>query len=167
MIHLSSLSFHFDSIEDRIRMIGNLSNDQQRVDFWMTRRLVLRILDASPQLIQKTSVAVSQAPAEHQAAMAQFEHDKAKQEPVEREKDQDHSTHDAILLRRMDISYREDRFHLVFFIDDGKEPYASSVLTHQEIHQILYWMHKGALGLEWGVDPILFDQDAQHTTTLQ
>ncbi len=158
MINLASLSFHFDPVEDRIRLIGNLSNSHQRIDFWLTRRLVLRLLDASDQLIKKTSEKVSQMPAEHQSAMAQFEHDEAQQQQsVLKEESLDHTDETVQLLQRLDISFRDGRYQLGFFENGQAEATGFSILSYAEMHQILHWLHKGCQQLEWGAPSVLFD----------
>ena len=168
MTNLASLSFHFDAVEDRIRLIGNLDNGQQRTDFWLTRRLVLRLLDASPKLLQQTSEKVSRTPFEHQSAMAQFEHDVAQQtRPVRQDTNLIHKDFQAHLLKRLDISFQKEQYRLSFFVADDAQLFAFSVLTRQEMHQILHWMHKGCLQLEWGVSSSLFVLNGHGPTRLQ
>lgn len=168
MINLASLSFHFDAIEDRIRLIGNLDNGQQRVDFWLTRRLVLRLLEASPKLLQKTSEQVSRTPFEHQSAMVQFEHDEAQlAQLVRQDTSLSHKEFEATLLRRLDISFQKEQYRLSFFVADDAPLFAFSVLSRQEMHQILHWMHKGCLQLDWGVSSSLFALNEQAPTRLQ
>jgi hypothetical protein len=162
MINIASVSFYFDQVEDRIRLIGNLDNSDPRADFWLTRRLVIRLLDMSMELIQKTSSKVNQAPTEHKGAMAQFEHDSAQQKPESViAKQEDHSAYHADILRRMDISYKDGRYRLSFFTHEKEEAVAVSTLNYQELHQTLHWLHKGSQFLEWGASPSLFaDQDS-------
>ena len=168
MINLASLSFHFDAIEDRIRLIGNLDNGQQRVDFWLTRRLTLRLLEASPKLLQQTSEKISLTPFEHQSAMIQFEHDEAQQSQVVRQDSSlSHDGFETILLRRLDISFQKEQYRLSFFVADDAPLFAFSVLSRQEMHQILHWMHKGSMQLEWGVSDSLFVLNEQAPTRLQ
>ncbi|BBB31266.1 hypothetical protein [Neptunomonas japonica] len=168
MINLASLSFYFDVIEDRIRLIGNLDNGQQRVDFWLTRRLVLKLLEASPTLVKQTSEKISKTPLEHQSAMAQFEHDSAKQsQSVRQEANLEHNDFKASLLRRLDISFQKGQYRLSFYVGNQDEVFGFSVLTHQEMHQILHWMHKGCLQLDWGVSVSLFDINEQAPMRLQ
>jgi hypothetical protein len=75
MTNIGSFTFQYDQSEDRIRLIGNMNNGQPRVDFWLTRRLCLRILGAADELIRQTSKQVSRTAPEHREAVAQFEHD--------------------------------------------------------------------------------------------
>lgn len=168
MINIASLSFNFDQTEDRIRLIGNLSNGQVRVDYWLTRRLVLRLLHAAPDMMEKASAHLSQVPAQHRSAMVQFEHDKVQHSSasVQREETTLASEVGAVILRRIDISVREGRFQLGLFAEETDTPQAVCVLSHEEMHQILFWLHKGAVELEWGVPDQLF-AEAAPTGTLQ
>ena len=168
MINLASLSFYFDVIEDRIRLIGNLDNGQQRVDLWLTRRLVMRLLDASPTLLQQTSENIGRVPLEHQNAMAQFEHDQAKQtQSVRHESHFEHKDFNASILRRLDISFQKGQYRLSFYVGGQNEVFGSSVLSHQEMHHILHWMHKGCLHLDWGGTASLFDAEEKAPGRLQ
>ena len=157
MINIASVSFYFDQVEDRIRLIGNLDNSEPRADFWLTRRLVIRLLDLAMELIQKTSSNVSQAPTEHKGAMAQFEHDQAQKAPeAVIAKQEDHSEYHADILRRMDISFKDGRYRLSFFTHETDDAVAVSTLSYEELHQTLHWLHRGSQYLEWGVAPSLF-----------
>lgn len=164
MINMASLSFHFDALEDRIRLIGNLTNGQQRMDFWLTRKLVLKVLESSPELMKKTSDVVGKVPVQHQAAMAQFEHEKAQPHKVQRDEEVSHAGEPAFLMTRLDISFKEERYQLVFFINSEVEAVAFSLLTPNEMHQVLHWLHRGAQQLTWGVgDQLFFEFSAQQT----
>jgi hypothetical protein len=158
MVNIASVSFFFDQVEDRIRLIGNLDNQGPRVDFWLTRRLVMRLLEMSLELVQKTSQQVNQVPVEHQGAMAQFEHDQAQQAPnIQSADSQNHDEHPASILRRLDISYQDGRYRLSFFSHGTDEMQAVSILSYQELHQTLHWLHRGSLKLDWGASASLFD----------
>ena len=115
MINIASFTFKYDHLEDRILMVGNLNNPQQRIDFWLTRTLVLRLLDGAQDLIEKTSSQIAEAPLEHKTQLVQFDHEHAQSAlPIERE-NQQIETNDAELLTRMDISYKQGRYQLLFF----------------------------------------------------
>jgi len=169
MIDISAFSFHYDEFQDRIRLIGNLENGQQRIDFWLTRRLTLRLLDAAMELISKTSKAVTEAPVELRPAMAQFEHEQASQAAsISKEKRRaDHRNHPVEVLSRLDISYQGSRYKLSFFLAEQDEPCALSLLSYQEMHQVLHWIHRGAETLDWGTAKSLFGEQDQFTATLQ
>lgn len=62
MITINTFTFQFDFAEDRIRLVGNLDNDAPRIDFWLTRRLALRLLEAGNQMVQQTSQRVAESP---------------------------------------------------------------------------------------------------------
>jgi hypothetical protein len=158
MVNIASVSFFFDQVEDRIRLIGNLENQGPRVDFWLTRRLVIRLLELSLELVQKTSQQVNKVPVQHQGAMAQFEHDQAQQAPtIQSAESQNHGEHPASILRRLDISFQDGRYRLSFFVHGVEEMQAVSVLSYQELHQTLHWLHRGSLKLDWGSNASLFD----------
>ena len=155
MLNIASFTFNFDHVEDRILLVGNLDNGSERIDFWLTRKLVLRLLNASGDLVKKTSDEVALVPKEHQAELTQFHHETARQSlPVEG-KDQALISRGANLLSRLDISYKGGQYSLKFF-SDPDEACAVSYLTYAELHQVLHLLHRGALSLEWGVSDALF-----------
>lgn len=169
MIDISAFSFHYDEFQDRIRLIGNLDNGLQRIDFWLTRRLTLRLLDASMELISRTSKAVTEAPVELRPAMAQFEHEQASQAAnISKEKHRaDHRDFSAQVLNRLDISYQGSRYKLSLFLADQDEPCALGMLNYEEMHQVLHLIHRGAEVLDWGTSKSLFGEQDQFTATLQ
>ncbi|MGH1431574.1 MAG: hypothetical protein ACRBB4_10680 [Neptuniibacter sp.] len=158
MLNIAAFTFKYDQLEDRLLLVGNFNNQQPRVDFWLTRKLVLRLLSGAQELVDKTEDAVQQAPSDHRSELAQFHHDHAKQIMNAERENQTVTPEDACLLTRLDISYRNDQYRLLFY-SNGAEPVAMSVLTYEELHQILFLMHKGALNLDWGVSPNLFNSE--------
>lgn len=170
MINIGSFTFQFDPVEDRIRLVGNLDNGQQRVDFWVTRRLALRILGASDQLVQQTSKRVSESPPEFRDATAQFEHEQARQRMEVSNQPIPTSTEHEMpsLLHRIDISHREGRFQLKLFSQDAPDEIAATgVLTYDELHQILHLLHVGCEKLGWDAPPLFTATSGESTPTLQ
>lgn len=165
MLNIAAFTFNYDQLEDRILLVGNLSNGQQRIDFWLTRKLVLRLLDAVQGLLEKTVTEIADAPVQQKMHMAQFHHEDAQQAlQVQRESTQV-MAESAVLLSRLDISHHEGQYKLLFF-SGGDEPIAASVLSYQELHQIFHLLHRGAVGLDWGVAAELF-QSSNQPQTLQ
>ncbi len=163
MINIAAFTLKFDPIEDRILLVGNLKSADPRIDFWMTRRLVMRLISAMPEMLSKLQESTEQAPQPHQAELAQFYHESAQQNvQVERE---DHSltTEQTDVLHRLDVSHRNGRFQLRFYGQD-QEPVAVGVLTLEELHQFLHLLHKGAQTLDWGVPKNLFDTQIKAPT---
>ena len=157
MINIDSFTFKFDPVEDRIRLVGNLDNGQTRIDFWLTRRLALRMLDAGNEMVQRTSVRVSKVPSQYREATAQFEHQQAQErmevshQPVEETEEREPG-----LLQRIDVSHKDGRYQLrLFNQDEPNEVAAVSVLNYDELHQILHLIHSGCESLDWGA-PALF-----------
>ncbi len=168
MLNIASFTFQFDAAEDRIRLIGNLSNGQPRIDFWLTRRLTLRLVDAYSKIVQQTSRRVSESPPEYRDAMAQFEHDQAREKMEATQEQVPDNEFGAQLLRRIDISFRDGRYQLKFFTgDEGDEPLAISVLTYPELHQVFHLIHGGCETLEWAAPGELFLKQQPASRVLQ
>lgn len=165
MLSIAAFTFKYDQIEDRILMVGNLNNNQQRVDFWLTRKLVLRLLNGVEELFEKTAGAKFAVPAAHKSQMMQFDHDQAQTQLVLDHENQEVISEEGGLLVRLDISYKQERYQLLFYTGEA-DPVAVSILTYDELHQILHLIHKGALTLDWGVKSVLF-QSSSSSQTLQ
>ncbi|WP_286237059.1 hypothetical protein [Neptuniibacter halophilus] len=165
MLKIGTFTFNYDSVEDRILLVGNLHNESPRIDFWLTRKLVLRLLSAAPELIEKTSSEIADVPQQHRAQLAQFHHENARQTLQGMQEDGAlvATTHD--LLSRLDISHRDGMYRLTFFTGSD-DPVAVSTLRYDELHQVLHLLHQGAKALDWGVAPALFES-SQHSQTLQ
>ncbi|MFW1678423.1 hypothetical protein ACFVYJ_11690 [Pontibacter sp. JAM-7] len=155
MINIAAFTLKFDPVEDRILLVGNLKNADPRIDFWLTRRLVLRLLSAMPEMLKKMSDAANPAPQPHQAELAQFYHESAQQNVQVDREDDTLTTLSTEVLHRLDVSHREGRYQLRFYGTDT-EPTASGVLNLDELHQFLHLLHKGARTLDWGVPKTLF-----------
>jgi hypothetical protein len=168
MITINAFTFQFDYAEDRIRLVGNLGNDQPRIDFWLTRRLALRLLDAGNQMVRKTSQRVSESPEEFKQALARFEHEEARQSmEVSAQPIPDTPENTPELLQRIDVSHRNGRYQLrLFGQSDPNEIAAVSVLTYAELHQVLHLIHSGCETLDWGA-PDLFAGPAGESQLLQ
>ena len=162
MLNIAAFTFNYDPLEDRILMIGNLNNGQQRVDFWLTRKLVLRLLSAAGELIEKTSSDIAEAPVELKSDLAQFHHESA-QQALQADIEQASAVAEgALLLCRLDISHQDGRYRVLFFTG-GDTPVAVSVLTYDELHQMLHLIHRGSMALDWGADSRLFGVDSTPT----
>lgn len=160
MLNIGAFTFNYDHVEDRILLIGNLNNKQPRIDFWLTRKLVLCLLEAAKGLVEKTSEDIANLPEQQKSQMAQFHHEQAQHE-LDVEPEAEVEAQSGGLLYRLDISNQADRYKLIFF-DVQDEPLASSILSYQELHQVLYLLHRGAKALDWGVDDELFGAPQTH-----
>lgn len=163
MLNIAAFTFTYDHVEDRILLIGNFSNGQQRIDLWLTRKLVLRLLNAAPELVSLTSGVVSEAAVNHKLQIAQFHHDQAQHQASVQAEKQHVIAQSGSLLTRLDISHQSGRYRLMFFANTD-QAVAMSILSYEELHQILHLMHKGAQELDWGVAAHLFDHSPSSTT---
>lgn len=167
MHNLAAITFHYDPVEDRILMVGNLNNDQPRRDFWLTRNITLKLLEALSTLVRQTSEQVVNAPQEHQSGIAQFEHEKAQQNMRVHSETHSPVSESASLLYKIDVSHRGHRYQVRFYDHEAEDAQAQAVLSHDELHQVLSLLHRGALELNWGVEAQLFDNLVRHSTALQ
>jgi len=173
-IRIDAFTFEYDQLEDRICLSGNLYNSQEEISFWLTRRLVMRLLVAAVELVQKTSPTISNAPFEHKSAMAQFEHQSAQLDEANVVKKSPPAGAAVVpqinpqILHRLDISCKGERYKMSFFVIEEEKSVAVSAIDIGQFHQVLSLIHKGAVELEWGVEPNLFVDESSNTQyTLQ
>ena len=175
-IRIEAFTFEYNELQDRIRLTGNLYTQGQEISFWFTRRLALRLLNAAVELVKKTSPGIVNLPAEHQAAMALFEHQSAQLETgniiESRTGDSEGTPASASdtepqILRRLDISCKDQSYQLSFFLSGSEVAVAVSKLTYSQLHQLLSLIHSGALALDWGVESSLFASGSAAPVTLQ
>lgn len=48
---LREISLRYDLKEDRIQLIGNISSQKSRIDFWVTRRVTIKLLDSLSDIL--------------------------------------------------------------------------------------------------------------------
>ncbi|EPJ47062.1 MAG: hypothetical protein OFPI_32700 [Osedax symbiont Rs2] len=175
-IRIEAFTFEYNELQDRIRLTGNLYTEGEEVSFWFTRRLALRLLNAAVELVKKTSPSIANLPAEHQGAMALFEHQSAQLESDNitetASNDSEGSQASASeaepkILRRLDISCKDQSYQLSFFLSGSETAVAVSKLTYAQLHQLLSLIHRGALALDWGVETSLFASASGAPVTLQ
>lgn len=169
MITINAFTFQFDYTEDRIRMVANLDNGGLRADFWLTRRLAVRLLDAGNQMVHETSRRVSESPAPFRQAAARFDHEEARQnmEVSTQSIPRSEATRPE-LLHRIDVAHNQGRYRLRLFGEhDPDEVAAVCVLTYSELHQILHLIHAGGRKLEWGLPELFSDPSFGQSPTLQ
>ncbi|MGH1462769.1 MAG: hypothetical protein ACRBB6_12105 [Neptuniibacter sp.] len=162
MLNIAAFTFKFDQLEDRVLLVGNYNNKQPRIDFWLTRKLVMRLLAKAQELIEKTSGSIATAPAEHKSQLAQFDHDQAWRSSSVEHENQTINAINAELLTRVDFAFKNGNYQLLFYAL-GDEALATSILNYEELHQVLHLIHKGALSLDWGVMPSLFEVQSSPT----
>lgn len=158
----STITFHFDAVEDRIRLIGNMEGEN-RGDFWLTRHLTLRILEALSNLLSQSSERASSAPSAHRDQMVQFEHESALSGMDVKQDAYDDDAFGGRLLLRIDITQGEGVYKLLLFTSKSETADAVFTLAHQELHQVLALLHQGAKTLDWGVDSLLFVSPTEQT----
>lgn len=157
MQSIATITFHYDPVEDRILLVGNFNNNQPRCDFWLTRNITLRLLEALSSLVRQTSSHVSAAPSEYQSGLAQFEHEQAQVDMQLKPEPELRKAGAPGLLYKVDVSHQGQRYLVRFYEHGNEDATAQTQLTHNELHQVLSLLHRGALELDWGVDAHLFD----------
>src|ERR1700756_753516 len=73
---LRSIAFSYEAIQDRMLAVVN-PGQLDSSSFWLTRRLVLALLERLPATLEASSAAAKQTPAEYRSDLIAFEREAA------------------------------------------------------------------------------------------
>jgi hypothetical protein len=148
---LKSITFVYGSKEDRILAAIN-AEKPDAWSCWLTRRLVLVLLERATALLASTSTLAQQAPAEIRGALVEFERDVA---IVDTAKGMSRTSPDILKARRavaefverLTISSRGDKFRMEFRGENGGS--AAGVITRAELQRILQMLQTEVAKANW------------------
>jgi hypothetical protein len=152
---LKTVTFVYDSREDRVLAAIN-AGLPEAWSCWLTRRVVLALLERAAEFVAQTSVLAQRAPAELRGESVAFERDAAiastaksmSQTPPDVLKS---SVTGAELAERLTISKRQDRFQLEIH-GRGAEG-AAGLMTRAELQRILQMLQAAVAKAAWPAAP--------------
>jgi|GEM_PF-3466719 len=154
MLNISTVSFVYDNIEDRIRMICNVSNDE-RQDLWLTRNMVINWFMITEQLLTSDSKWGSDINQEAMADILKMEHEDNLERTTEQVTQVDDVTLNITpqLIRKIDISTTSENYILEFFT---QEPVAKVNFNQEMMHRLMNLLAACVEKTNWGVENNLF-----------
>jgi hypothetical protein len=148
---LKTVTFSYDAREDRILASINLGHSEAW-SCWLTRRLVLALLERAPKFIVSTSALAQRAPADVRGEVVAFERDAAIAKtakamiptPTDVLK---RSTATAELAKQLRISIQGNRFQMVLQGESGGE--AVGMLARAELQRIFRMLEAEVTKAGW------------------
>jgi hypothetical protein len=148
---LTSVSFSYAVTEDRIVAVVN-AGDSDAWSCWLTRRLVLALLDRAEEFLVTTSALMKQAPSEVRDELIVFEREAAMASTARKMSSTppDVLTQRATaaeLAERLTISSQADRFRVE--LHGVKEDGAAGVFARAELQRFFQMLQAQAAKADW------------------
>jgi hypothetical protein len=152
---LTSVTFVYAMREDRILAAINPGRPEAW-SCWLTRRIVLALLERLTEIFTKTSTLAQRAPPEIRGEVAAFEHDAAMAKTAERMTKTpadalNASATAAELVDRLSISNLGDNFRLELYGVSGGG--ASGVLARAGLQRVLQMLQDEVVNAGWSATP--------------
>jgi len=168
MLNISTVSFVYDNIEDRIRMICDVSSEQ-RIDLWLTRNMVMNWLMITEQLLTKGSKWAGDIHQDAVADVMKMEHEDNLEKTSEQVSQVDGVSLNITpqLIRKIDISTTIESYILEF---STQEPVANINFNDEMMHRLMNLLAACINKTNWSVQSSLFSngENQQHENrTLQ
>jgi hypothetical protein len=148
---LRTVAFTYDGNEDRILAGINLG-EADAWSCWLTRRLVLALLEQAPRFVERTLSSAPQTPTEFKPDLIAFERDVALATTASsmRPTDDAHmkgSAAAAQLAERLTLSVQGDKFRLELMGNRGGT--AAGAVKRTELQRILQMLHEQVARASW------------------
>lgn len=148
----------YDAIEDRIRLVINYEDYTNRLDLWITRSFLIKLLPVMDEYINKYDKTI-QANINENKTVAKIETNKNEMQNISQTTDKstlEVTKKDALLLTTVDISYKSasNQFE-IFFKTDSIAAKMTTNGTHARI--IFKTIFDAAPKIGWGISPSLFE----------
>jgi hypothetical protein len=151
MPELKTVAFAYDAKEDRILAGINLGQ-ADAWSCWLTRRLVLALLERAPRFVERTSTSAQQTPMEFRHDLVAFEREAALATTASsmRPADNAHmkgSAASAELADRLTISLQCDKFRLE--LKGNREGAAAGTIKRAQLQRILQMLSEEVTRASW------------------
>jgi hypothetical protein len=154
MMEATQITISYDEIEDRIFV--DTGDGRTRARLILTRRITHRLLGAFIALLERSSLAVTRAPADLRAEVIAFEHLSA----ISHSEEQDTPASpaplspatgapDATVIAKVDVQVAPQSFRLLFH--SSEEAVAGLTLSRPNFHKILAALDRFAAAAEWNI----------------
>jgi len=148
----------YDAVEDRIRLVINYEDYSSRLDLWITRSFLIKLLPVMDEYISKHDKTI-QADINENKTADKIETDKTEMQNISSTTDKstfEVTKKDALLLTTVDISYKaaSNQFELIFKTDSVIAKTTTNG-THARI--IFKTIFDAAPKVGWGISPALFE----------
>jgi len=168
MLNISTVSFVYDSTEDRIRMICDVASDK-RIDLWLTRNMVINWFMITEQLLTKGSKWTGDVNKNAIADIMKMEHEDNLERTTEQVTQVDGVSLNITpqLIQKIDISTTTESYVLEF---SSHEPVAKVNFNEEMMHRLMNMLAASIEKTNWGINQGLFstmDVKPSENRTLQ
>ena len=146
IVQAQTFTPYYSTLEDRIRFVINYSEYEKRVDFWLTRSFLLKLLPTVEEVMFRHTENAMQDTAGGAAQNSQNPTDGGTLAVTEKEGE---------LIHSVDITYHADSkaYQLTF---KGEKTHATTLLDEATLKALMHSLTKAAPALEWGITPHWF-----------
>lgn len=148
----------YDAVEDRISLVINYEDYNSRLDLWITRSFLIKLLPVIDEYINKYDKSI-QANINENKTAAKIETNKTEMQNISSMTDKstlEVTKKEPLLLKSVDISYKAEQnlFELIFKTDSVSAKTTTSG-THARI--IFKTIFDAVPKVGWGISPSLFE----------
>ena len=151
MKNIKTFSIKYNLVQDRIQLTGNANQVDQRVDFWITRKMASNLVAHSSQLLKDTSPLSTRVPQQSQQALHSLEHDSAIKSITFEKESIPATPEEPTLMTKVDVKVHDKHLKLIFYNEDNVV-IATSQLNRSEMHIIISMISDYAKKADWGLD---------------
>jgi len=148
MIEIKTFSFTYNHICDRIQFIANAEIINQRIDFWITRRMTRILIKITNKILKDSNPLITHPYQESRQAIHSFEFQCSQQSIKKQQKTITLIDKKPILLVKVDIKTYDNHFEWLYYSPD-EEPIAFSSLTRIQMHAINGLINDQILHADW------------------
>ncbi len=154
MIQAKKFTFQYDRVEDRLKMLVNYDSADSRIDFFITRAMLFRLIPVIEQILIKAETnALKEAPKVHRKNI----HVNSKGIRLAPEQKTDTSTMKLLdqkhifLLSKVDFQFNSKNNSITMILSAQNEPKCSAKLTSENFSQVMNAMIGAVPHTSWGM----------------
>ena len=156
MKNIKEYSIKYNLVQDRIQLTGNANHVDQRVDFWITRKMASNLIAHSSQLLKETNPLYARVQQQSQQALHSLERDSAIKSTTFEKKSIPATPKEPTLMTKVDIKVHDQNLKLIFY-DEESGVIATSQLNRSEMHIIISMISDYAKKADWGLDTAILE----------
>lgn len=148
----------YDAMEDRIRLVVNYDDYINRIDLWITRSFLIKLLPVMDKYISKYDKADSYLPNENKLT-SNVQTNKTEMQKIASKTDSstfEVAKKEPLLLKSVDISYKaaSNLFEIIFKTDSIQ---TRTIVNGTHARIIFKTIFDTVPKIEWGISPSLFE----------
>lgn len=147
MILATTFTPYYCETEDRVRLVINYADFTHRIDFWITRSFLLKLLPAMEEYLYSYATEYIRNPSQTNNSTEASATDDSTLAVTLKE---------GVLLEAVDMTYAADR-HLFEIRMRGKNSEALAMLDEQMMMAVVKSIFGAAPHGKWGISPRLLD----------